>query len=153
MKPLELKVPPVAVVLLTAALQLVIAWGIADAAFEFPFRLAVAVVLLLVGLGCALGGVIAFRHAQTTVSPTNPGSASAVVDGGIYKFSRNPMYLGMLLLLTALAFTLSNWLCFATLPLFVAYLSRFQIAPEERVLAAKFGPAYDAYRQRVRRWL
>nr|ART40893.1 L409 [uncultured bacterium] len=76
-----------------------------------------------------------------------------MVISGIYRFSRNPMYVGLLLVLTAWAIYLSNALAFLFLPTFVACLTRLQIVPEERVLAAKFGDAFTAYRQSVRRWL
>jgi protein-S-isoprenylcysteine O-methyltransferase Ste14 len=151
---LELKIPPVAVLLLTVMLQWVLASTMpALAIFDFSLRTPVALALLLLGLGIAVSGVVSFRRSKTTVSPTNPGGASAMVHTGPYRFSRNPMYLGMLLGLGAVALHFKSGVSLATLPLFVAYLSRFQIVPEERFLAAKFGPIYEAYRQRVRRWV
>ena len=76
-----------------------------------------------------------------------------MVRHGIYRFTRNPMYLGQLLQLVAWAFWLENLLAFAVLPAYIAYLTRFQIIPEERILSARFGASYAAYQQRVRRWV
>ena len=83
----------------------------------------------------------------------HPDRSAALVAGGIYRSSRNPMYLGFLLLLAAWACWLANPLALAGLPAFVLYLNRFQIAPEERALRARFGDAYDGYARAVRRWL
>ena len=82
-----------------------------------------------------------------------PAKTTSLVAGGVYRFTRNPMYLGLLLVLAGWAVFLSNALAFALLPAFIAYIGRFQIAPEERALAAKFGTEYEAYRTEVRRWL
>jgi protein-S-isoprenylcysteine O-methyltransferase Ste14 len=97
--------------------------------------------------------VIAFRANKTTVSPLNPGAASAIVSSGVYRFSRNPMYLGFLLALAACAIYLSNALAALFLPAFVGYMNVFQIKPEERALLAKFGPVYSQYMASVRRWI
>lgn len=80
-------------------------------------------------------------------------AAATLVVLGIYRFSRNPMYIGVLFALTGWAVFLSHALAFLFLPGVVAYLNRFQIAPEERVLLAKLGQAYATYMQSVRRWL
>lgn len=109
--------------------------------------------LALCGLGCDLAGLWAFRRHRTTVNPLRPGKASAVVQDGIYRFTRNPMYVGMALLLTAWVTGLGAPLGLLALALFVAFITRFQIQPEERALQAKFGADYAAYCARVRRWL
>jgi protein-S-isoprenylcysteine O-methyltransferase Ste14 len=101
----------------------------------------------------ALLGVLAFRRADTTVDPRVPQQTSSLVIRGIYRFSRNPMYLEFLLLLIAVACYVINAAAFALLPLFVWYMNRFQIAPEERYLLQKFGADYRAYIKQVRRWL
>ena len=79
--------------------------------------------------------------------------ASNMVTSGIYRFSRNPMYLGFFLALAGWATYLSHLLAFALLPLFVLYINRFQILPEERALSDKFPQEYTAYKGSVRRWL
>jgi protein-S-isoprenylcysteine O-methyltransferase Ste14 len=77
----------------------------------------------------------------------------ALVMGGVYRLTRNPMYLAMLVVLAAWALVVSNFAAFLLLPLFVAYLNRFQILPEERALQARFGAEFERYRSSVRRWL
>lgn len=91
--------------------------------------------------------------ARTTFNPLDPSRASTLVTGGIYRLSRNPIYLSLLLLLVAYAVRLGAWVEWLGPAVFVAYVTRFQIIPEERILAAKFGAAFHAYRQRTRRWI
>ena len=150
---LELKIPPLLVMLLLGLVMWLIAKAVPALTHEYGAARFVATGLLIAGLGVIAAGVWAFRRAQTTVDPTRPGNASAVVTGGIYRFTRNPMYLGMLLVLLAWAAVLSNVLAAAVAPLFILYMNRFQIAPEERFLREKFGAPYEAYRRAVRRWL
>jgi protein-S-isoprenylcysteine O-methyltransferase Ste14 len=82
-----------------------------------------------------------------------PASASVLVDGGIYRLTRNPMYLGFLVVLLGWAIFLSNIVAFLLLPAFVYYMNRFQIKPEEKALVARFGQTFTAYKTRVHRWL
>jgi protein-S-isoprenylcysteine O-methyltransferase Ste14 len=116
-------------------------------------RHAVTALLVLVGLGFDVAGLLAFRASRTTVNPLRPHRASALVSGGVYRITRNPMYVGLLLLLLAWAVHLAALWPLAVLPLFVLYIGRFQIAPEERALHRLFGDEYRAYVARVRRWL
>lgn len=82
------------------------------------------------GILFALAGIIAFRKAKTTVNPTQPVNTSVMVASGVYRLSRNPMYLGLLLVLAGWSAVLSHVLAFLFLPIFVAYINRFQITPE-----------------------
>ena len=107
----------------------------------------------LAGVLVAAAGVIEFRRAQTTVNPMAPEAASALVTRGVYRFSRNPMYLGFALALLGWAVFLSNAAALVGIVAYVWYLTRFQIVPEERMLEGKFGPAFETYRRSVRRWL
>ena len=153
MHTLELRVPPLLLVLITGAFMWLAAALFPDFAVSIPWRVAMAIGCAAVGAGVALAGVLAFRNAHTTVNPTTPEASSTVVASGIYRRTRNPMYLGFLLVLAAWSIYLSNIAAMLFLPLFVLYMNRFQIAPEERALAAKFGTQYGAYMQEVRRWL
>jgi protein-S-isoprenylcysteine O-methyltransferase Ste14 len=112
-----------------------------------------AVALVLLGGGISLAGVISFRRAKTTVNPMKPGTTSSLVTTGIYRITRNPMYVGVLFVLVAWAVFLSSVWAFVGPLVFVLYINRFQIAPEERVLSAMFGTAYSNYLAKVRRWL
>jgi protein-S-isoprenylcysteine O-methyltransferase Ste14 len=153
MRALEHRIPP-PVIDATFALAM---WGVArllpGLSADWPGRTPASVALALAGGLVALAGLIAFRRHRTTFNPLRPESASALVSTGVYAFTRNPMYLGMLLVLVAWALYLSNLAAAALVPLFVPCLNRLQILPEERVLRAKFGAAFDAYAARVRRWI
>ena len=150
---LELRVPPLAVVAVAAAAM----WLLARAfphpavAFHAPWALAGA----LVGLGAAItvAGVLAFRRAHTTVNPMTPEASATVVSTGIYRLTRNPMYLGFLFALAGWGLMLGNWLFVLPLAGYVLYMNRFQIGPEEKALERKFGAEYTAYTQQVRRWI
>lgn len=153
MQALELKVPPPVV----AALLALVMWGIAGVAVPMDLpamvRLAVAGVLALVGLGFDIAGVMVFRRAKTTVNPLKPHNTSALVCSGVYRITRNPMYLGMVWILLAWVVFLSSPWCVLGPLVFVLYITRFQIQPEEKVLAARFGSSFADYCSRVRRWL
>lgn len=158
---LDTKIPPPVLALLTALLMWALArhfppgwpaWPLGWPPAGAP-RQALAGALALAGLACDLAGLWAFRRARTTVNPLHPERSSAIVTGGIYRLTRNPMYLGMLLVLSAWALWLGQVWAWVGPPLFVAWMNRFQIGPEERALQARFGEAYAAYRSRVRRWL
>jgi len=119
---------------------------------DVPWHSALAVALVSAGFITGMTGVVTFRKARTTVNPTKP-HASSLVTSGVYAISRNPMYLGGLTMLLGWAIFLSNPLAFLFLPVYVLYLNRFQIAPEERVLTSLFGQTYVTYQARARRWL
>jgi protein-S-isoprenylcysteine O-methyltransferase Ste14 len=150
---LELRVPPPVVFLVTAALMWFVARALPLFAFVFPARDPCAAAIACAGIVTAALGVIAFRRARTTLNPLNPEASTSLVVSGIYARTRNPMYLGLLLILTGWAVYLSNILVFLLLPAFVLYLNRFQIEPEERALAKLFGQSFAAYQARSRRWL
>jgi protein-S-isoprenylcysteine O-methyltransferase Ste14 len=149
---LELKVPPPAVGLLIAAAM----WGIAQI---FPATLAVpnphfaSAVIALAGITFDIMGILSFHRAKTTINPLRPGRTSSLVSSGVYRITRNPMYVGMLFLLIAWAIFMSSpWALLGPLA-FVLYMNRFQIGPEERVLEGLFGDDFANYRKKVRRWL
>jgi len=149
---LELKIPPPIVALIVAAAM----WGlshVAPASSTPSWRIAAALALAILGVAFSISGAVAFGRAKTTKNPMKPEAASSLVVTGVYRLTRNPMYLG-------LSFVLFGWAVFlgsaATLVgpvVFVAYISRFQIEPEEKVLTTLFGVEYSAYKAKVRRWL
>ena len=110
-------------------------------------------VLILVGLGIMTLAMQRFRKAGTTVNPLDPSRASSLVSSGIFGRSRNPMYLGMLILLTAWAIWLGNAANVITLYLFFSFMTRFQIKPEEEALIKLFGEEYEAWCEKVSRWI
>jgi protein-S-isoprenylcysteine O-methyltransferase Ste14 len=116
-------------------------------------RIGVALAIASVGGLIAMGAGMRFRRAKTTIDPLKPQAASSLVTAGIFRYTRNPMYLGLLFLLVAWAVLLSSPFALLGPVAFVTYISRFQIVPEERVLATLFGAEYAAYQSEVRRWL
>jgi len=150
---LELKIPPVAIGLLAMALMWFASWLVPALGFPLPGH---RVLAGSVAVACAVisgMGVVLFRLANPTVNPMKPESSSALVQSGIYRITRNPMYLGFFLVLAGWALYLSNILAFCVLPLFITYMNRFQIEPEERALRNLFGHEFVAYESRVRRWI
>ena len=150
---LELKLPPVGVVLVMAALMWFVSGIVPALGFVLPAREFVAVIFAVAGLAAGVMGIVSFAQAKTTVNPMKPDAASSLVVSGLYARSRNPMYLGLLLILIGWAVYLSNVVAFLLLPGFILYMHRFQIEPEERALASLFGQEFVAYKSRVRRWL
>lgn len=132
-------------------------WAAADAGLEFALapQTKYVIVVLLIAAGATFDflGLIAFHKSRTTINPLRPERTSALVTGGIYRITRNPMYVGMTLFLLAWAVYLSALLPFAGVPVFMWYITRFQIQPEERVLQGIFGDEFLNYAARVRRWL
>ena len=153
MRVLELKVPPLAVGVLLAALMWLVSRGVPALTFVFPSRKLLALSFAITGAIIIVVAVANFRRAKTTINPMKPESSSSLVFSGIYKLSRNPMYLGFLFALVGWAVFLSNALAFVFLPAFIFYMNQFQIEPEEKVLAAKFGQEFVDYKSRVGRWL
>lgn len=110
-------------------------------------------ILVLLGGAIIAAAIVQFRRARTTVDPTQPAKASALVQSGVFAYSRNPMYLGMAVGLGGWAIvlgSLSPWLVVAAFPPLLTWL---QIKPEEAVLSGIFGRGYDEYCARVSRWV
>ena len=151
MKNLELKIPP-AIVFLICALTM---WGIARLLpfGALPHLPVVAIAVAGIGIGISFAGVWSFRKARTTVNPLDPSQTTHFVSEGVYQLSRNPMYVGLACCLLAWAIWLSYLLTWIGVPLFIIYMTRFQIIPEERTLRLKFGKEYENYCLKVRRWL
>lgn len=150
---LETRVPPLAAVAIAAGLMWMTAKAAPGWALDLPFHTIAAVTLSGIGIALAIAGVAAFRSAETTVDPRDPRKSKALVNNGIFRLTRNPMYVGMALALLGLAAYLAHPLSALIVVLFVFYIDRFQIVPEERALAQQFGAAFDAYKAQVRRWL
>lgn len=153
MATLEARVPPPLVAAAAALLMWLIARSAPELAIDFERRGQVTIGLALVGIATVVAGALQFRRSRTTLTPFNPGAASALIVSGIYRITRNPMYLGMAVGLLAWTVFLSNPLALLGVAAFVAYIRRFQIVPEERALRALFPGAFQAYALRVRRWL
>lgn len=153
MTSLELKIPPLVLLVAFGMVAFALSLVIPSMTFTLAHSTDIAGALTVAGIGVALVGVIAFNRSGTTVNPTTPEKSQVVVSTGIYRFTRNPMYLGFALVLAGLATYLSNAASLLLLPLFVGYMTKFQIKPEERVLLGKFGAPFHEYMATVRRWL
>ena len=154
MPSLELKIPPPLVAAVVAGAMVAAAVWLPPV-LEVSYGVRLGGVLVLAGAGACfdLAGLRAFRKAHTTFNPLRPDRAAAVVTTGVYRVTRNPMYLGLVLILLGLALYLASPWAVLGPPVFVAYITRYQIQPEERVLAARFGTPYTDYCAQVRRWL
>lgn len=148
---LQNRIPPVVVLAVCALLMLL--GALPRLNMPSPGWLAVAFSTMLLGCAISLAGVVSFQRAHTTVNPLVPQQSSTLVDGGIYRYSRNPMYLGFAIVLLAWALALGQVVPFLGVSGFVLYIQRFQIAPEERALQQRFGEAFSSYKSRVRRWI
>ena len=153
MSALELKIPPVLITSLFALLM----WLVSRLTPAAPISPALKIICLLVFTGLAayvgLAAVALFRKANTTVNPLTPGSISSLVVSGIFRRTRNPMYLALLLALTGWGLYLANIFSLLVAIGFVIYINRFQIQPEERILEEIFGPEFHDYKNQVRRWI
>jgi protein-S-isoprenylcysteine O-methyltransferase Ste14 len=153
MSALENKVPPPIVALLIGTAM----WAVARLSplqeGESPLRLVTAYCLAGLGILVLALGVLAFRRANTTINPVKIEEASSIVTNGIYRYTRNPMYVGLALLLAGWAVHIAVPFVLLGPVVFILFITRFQIIPEERVLTSKFGGEYRKYQERVRRWL
>ncbi len=150
---MELIIPPPLLALIFATTM----WGISKVGI-----LSVAVpglmeplslVVLALGLGTNVLAIISFRRASTTIDPRKPEAATQLVSSGVYNVTRNPMYLGVSLILLSWVIWLGSVLNFVVLFLFIWYITLFQIIPEERALEKAFPETFSAYKSKVRRWI
>ncbi|MDD1782730.1 isoprenylcysteine carboxylmethyltransferase family protein [Enterovibrio sp. ZSDZ35] len=153
MKFLELKIPPVALVFLFIALMWWLSANTGNLGIENATRLAALSILTLMSVAICLAGVLAFKAQKTTVNPIKPETSSSLVQSGIYRFTRNPMYLGMALFLMGCGVYFDNAYAIACVLLFVLYMTKFQIQPEESALTKIFGQAFVDYMRTTRRWI
>ena len=149
----DTRVPPPAVFAAVGLAMWFVAYFTPALSFHFAASAGTALALGALGLAVTLTGVAQFRLARTTVNPLRPAKATWVVTRGIYAYTRNPMYLGMLLVLTGWQVYLGNLFSLEFLLVFPYFITQHQIKPEEQALSAKFGEPYQAYMGKVRRWL
>ena len=147
------KIPPPIIAIICAFLM----WWLAPSTptFELNPIIQYSLITLFIGLGLIFdfSALYVFRKAKTTINPMAPERASALVINGIYRFSRNPMYVGLLFFLFAWAVFLQSIASMGILIVFVIMITYLQIKPEETVLEKHFGDTFTEYKKRVRRWL
>ena len=153
MKFLENKIPPPLVAIFIAGGM----WWLSTVTPVILLTNTVKTVLvtgfIFIGIFFDLAGIISFRRAKTTVNPLKPNTASTLITSGIYQVTRNPMYVGLAAFLLAWASYLGSAWGLILIPLYMAYIQRFQIAPEERALTALFKEEFTDYKAKERTWL
>ena len=151
---MNLKIPPLALTFVLMIVMSVLSWQLPQYSINIPENNFVAIAIALIGALISVMGVVSFRRVKTTVNPAKPNTTSFLVMNGIYRFSRNPMYLGFLLFLLAWGIYLSHLLALLLFPPgFVFYMNWFQIPLEESALTKKFADDFILYKSKVRRWL
>ena len=153
MRALENRIPPPLVALMFSFIMWWLSAFSVASDYSDIVRVSLVSLIVMVGAFFCLSGVVSFRRARTTVNPLQPEKASSLVCSGIYRFSRNPMYVGFALFLVSLAIYLSSPLSMLGVMGFILYMNEYQIKPEERVLTEIFGSEFVSYTSAVRRWL
>jgi len=153
MRALETRIPPPVVMLLLGVFAWAASSQLPALSFHLPFSSLLAVALVVVGVALNLLPKLAFGRARTTINPLKPQTTTHLVTSGIFRYTRNPMYLGQSVIVLAWAVYLHNVVALLAVPAFMLYITRFQILPEERHLGALFGDGFEAFRRRTRRWV
>lgn len=153
MNSLELAIPPPIIMLATALIMWFLSVFLPGSTLPGFGGLLGAIIIGAIGVGISMAGIVAFHRAQTTPDPRRPDAATTLVTSGVYRISRNPMYLGIQLVLIAWAIFLGNVAALLFAFVFALYIQRFQIKLEEHFLQEKFGAEFTAYRAKVRAWI
>lgn len=151
---LELKVPPI-IVLIVAAVQIYLLDGLIHIPVLNDKKITTYTALFFSLMSCLviLWALLIFKKQKTTLNPLNPESTQKLISSGIFNYSRNPIYLGMSLLLVAQVIWQNNLIGVFGVVFFIVYLSQFQIMVEEKILKKTFGKEFEEYSLRVRRWI
>jgi len=150
---LKLKIPPPIQTLIAALAMFGLNEWYEISVFETDLVLLVVVICCFLASFFLTSAVLGFVKFKTTVNPLKPETTTSLVTSGVYRYSRNPMYAGMALFLFAWFLWLSNPLNIVIFAAYVAYITQFQIKPEEKALSKLFGEQFDSYCKNVRRWI
>ena len=148
---MKTRVPPPILALLMIGLVYLSSLLIGSVSFDY--QASVSVLLVIVGLSCALPSYRLFARNKTTISPLTPSETSVLKTQGMYRYSRNPMYLGLLLLIIAATIWFGTWFGIIISLFFILLMNILQIIPEEEALLQIFGEEYLEYKKKVRRWI
>ena len=148
---MKTKIPPPILALIMIVLIYLSSFFIESTTFNYQGSLSVLVLIL--GLACAIPSFRLFARYKTTISPLKPSDATSLVTEGMYRYSRNPMYLGLLLLTIASTIWFGTWFGIIINILFIFLINFLQIIPEEEALLEIFGEEYEEYKKNVRRWI
>lgn len=150
---LELKIPPILVLVVFLVLNWILALQTFRIDISFVVKGVFSTLFVIGGVVLCFAGVFSFRKAKTTVNPLNPESSTTLVATGVYRYTRNPMYLGFLCIVVAWSIYLTSPVSIVGIVGFIVYMNQFQIKPEECILADRFPADYQHYLSKVRRWL
>ena len=150
---MKLLIPPPIQALLSAIMMWLISRYFTHANFSFNGINIFALIFLIIAAIIIILSMYKFKKIKTTISPLRPNKTSSLVNSGIYAYTRNPMYLGLLLMLFSTALFLKNLISFLIIPLFILFITKNQILPEEEALENIFGEEYKNYKKKVRRWV
>lgn len=153
MRFLNTKIPPPIIAIFCAIMM----WMLRDFGpsinLSDNFKLSILFICIGIAIAFDLSALREFGRAKTTINPLNPQKAQSIVTSGIYKITRNPMYVGIVVLLFGFCMKFGSYIGFIFIPLFITYITIFQIIPEEIALEAKFRDEYLKYKNKVRRWI
>ena len=150
---MKLLIPPPIQALLSAIMMCLINRYFTHANFSLNGINIFALIFLIIAVIIIILSMYKFKKIKTTISPLRPNKTSSLVKSGIYEYTRNPMYLGLLLMLFSIALFLKNFISFLIIPLFILFITKNQILPEEEALENIFGEEYKNYKKKVRRWI
>lgn len=150
---MEQKILPVFQVFIALALILLFNRFFTAFNYQLPLKALISSILVIFSITIALVAIVSFRKHKTTVNPSTPENTSIIVNTGIYSYSRNPMYLAMAIFLLGISLFCENLLSILPVPLFIWFIAKYQIIPEEKALTLQFGDNYKNYLLEVRRWV
>ena len=120
---------------------------------QIPFQSLISIFILSIGILILLNPVLKFKKSKTTINPIKFKKVNKLVTSGIYKYTRNPMYLGLLMIVISSSIFYLNIYSILTPLFFYLWINRFQIKREEVFLIEKFGEDYLSYKKKTRRWI
>ena len=148
---MKTKIPPPIITLICIVLNYLSTYLINP--IKFPNTKIISGLIFLLGLFTAIFAILLFKKDKTTVNPIDPEETTTLVTTGIFSITRNPMYLGLFFLISSTVLFFGSWLGIIILVIFVWYINKFQIIPEEQAMEKLFGKKYNEYKKNVRRWI
>ena len=145
------KIPPTILTLLFLIFNYILSFNYLK--IDIPYKYFFTTLLLILGFYIIIRSSRLFAEAKTSIDPLRPFKSTSLITNDIYKYSRNPMYFGYLLILLSSSVYLGNVISIIIIPLFIFIINFIQIIPEEETLKDLFGPTYDEYLSKVRRWI
>ncbi len=153
MKYLALKIPPLLLVMIFSAAMFGLSKILPNLGLSSSLRWMILLIMSVISSVIVIASTWCFKVTHTTVNPFNPDSSTSLIQSGIYRYSRNPMYLGFTCFLIGIGVWLDSLFSILLVPTFIGYLTVFQIRPEEEALSKIFGDDFNQYKIKTNRWL